>query len=84
VGFATRAKLILCERYHTWPLADGPQGLTAAQVSVLFEALKAPDAPDDPDAPPKPLKTQPKLSRAQLLAIAAGGQAQESAAQVEG
>jgi hypothetical protein len=56
--------------------------LTAAQVSVLFEALKTPETPEA-DGKPKPLKAQPKLSRAQLLAIAAGGQAQAQAAQVK-
>jgi hypothetical protein len=42
--------------------------LTAAQVGVLAEALRP---PPDTDAKPKTLKMQPKLTRQQLLALAA-------------
>jgi len=60
--------LILGERFHVWPFAQPIDRLTAAQVGVLAEALRP---PPDADAKPKTLKMQPKLSRQQLLAIAA-------------
>jgi len=75
LGHATRAKLILAERYHVWPLAQPPDRLTAAQVGVLAEALRADTVPVDAEGHATKTDTArkrlgPRVSRAKLLELA--------------
>lgn len=73
MGPATRAKLILCERYGVWPLVHTPGQVTAAQVGVLAEALREPAVRTDAGGVSKTKpKTPNKVSRERLLALARG------------
>lgn len=64
-----KAQIRLCERFHESPVAGGLAGATAAQLMLVIAALRE-DPPPAPRKATRSLKSQPRVDRSTLMALA--------------
>lgn len=81
MGVATRAALILAERFRHWPYGDP---LTAAQVTLLAQALKPEDVSAAKPADGQNHSQPHKRTARDKAALAALRHQQQQAQQAEG